>query len=180
MFFYRLPRKLPNEKIIKIVRKDFFILFKKILFFIILIILPWIVGNLMLSIYPNLLNGFIFYPIMLMSISAYCLFIWLFFFFSFIDYYLDAWIITNERIIDIRQDGFFARNISEQRLYRVQDVTSEVRGFFPTILKYGNIYIQTAGSKERFFFEEVPNPENIRNLITKLMEENKILHKGEV
>ncbi len=179
MFYYRLFNKLSNEKIIKVFRKDLFILFKKGLFFILLIIASWIFGYFMFSVYPNLFNGVFFYPLVLMSVSIYCLFIWLFFFFSFVDYYLDIWIVTNERIIDIRQAGFFNRTISEQLLYRVQDVTSEVAGFFPTILKYGNVYVQTAGTAERFFFKEIPNPEYARDLIIKLVEENKELHKDE-
>lgn len=94
----------------------------------------------------------------------------------FIDYYLDVWIITNERIIDVQQKSFFARAISEQRLYRVQDITSEVHGFFPTIFKYGEVHIQTAGAKQRFLFHEVPRPEKVRNIIIKLSERSKSRH----
>jgi hypothetical protein len=86
---------------------------------------------------------------------------------------LDVWIITNERIIDIQQKGFFSRVISEQRHYRIQDVTSEVNGIIATVLKYGNVYVQTAGSKQRFFFHEVPNPEEVRNTIIRLAERSK-------
>jgi len=125
---------------------------------------------------PGLLAGPISYPLIILSASAYYLFIWLFFFFSFIDYYLDVWFITNERIIDIQQKGFFSRTISEQRLYRVQDVTSEVHGAVATIFKYGDVYAQTAGSKQRFFFHEIPHPEEVRNIIIKLVERNKKKH----
>jgi len=173
---YRLPNKLPDEKIIKILRKDLFVLIKKIALFILLIILPMIFSYLMLVVYPNLLYGTISYPLIVLSISAYYLFVWLFFFFTFIDYYLDVWIITDERIIDVRQEGFFARIISEQRLYRIQDVTSEVQGFFSTIFKYGNIYVQTAGSKQRFFFSEIPHPNRVRDELIKLAERSKKKH----
>jgi hypothetical protein len=56
---------------------------------------------------PNMFYGPISGPLIGLSVSAYYLFAWLFFFFSFIDYYLDVWIITSERIIDIQQNGFF-------------------------------------------------------------------------
>lgn len=174
---YRLPGKLAGEKIIEVIRRDIFILVKRIFLFIILIILPVIFFQMMIFIYPNLLNGSISYPAVAIMASAYYLFIWLFFFFSFIDYYLDVWIITNERIIDVEQRGFFSRTISEQRLYRVQDVTSEVHGFFPTIFKYGNVFVQTAGIKQRFFFHEVPHPEKVRDTIIKLIEKNKKKYK---
>jgi uncharacterized membrane protein YdbT with pleckstrin-like domain len=179
LFLYRLPGKLPNEEIIKVLRRDVFILIKKILFFFLLLILPLILFYLVVtSIYPDILYGQISYPVFVLVVSFYYFFLWVFFFFSFIDYYLDVWIITNERIINIEQKGFFSRTISEQRLYRVQDVTSEVHGFFPTIFKYGNVYAQTAGAKERFFFHDIPNPDQIRDTIIKLAEKNKAIHQS--
>ena len=81
--------------------------------------------------------------------------------------------ITSERIIDIQQKGFFSRVIAEHKLFRIQDVTSEVHGIIPTVFKYGDVYIQTAGTKQRFFFNQVPNPERVRNIIIKLVQRNK-------
>lgn len=173
---YRLPNHIKNEKIVKVLRRDLFILFKKIVFFCMLLLLPLSFFWLMLEMYPNLLSGQISLPIVILLGSAYYLFIWLFFFFSFIDYYLDVWVITNERIIDVQQKGFFSRVIAEQRLYRIQDVVSEVHGFFPTVLKYGEVHIQTAGARQRFLFHEIPNPEKVRNMVIKLAERSKKKH----
>ncbi|MCD4761377.1 PH domain-containing protein [bacterium] len=170
---YRLPNKLPNEKIIKVIRRDIFILFKKIVMFLGLILLPVIFFYFFIYAQPGIFNGTLSYPLIVLGTSAYFLFVWLFFFFSFIDYYLDVWIITNERIIDIEQRGFFSRIIAEHKLFRVQDVTSEVHGFFPTILKYGDVHIQTAGVKQRFHFHQVPNPNEIRDKIIKLIQRKK-------
>lgn len=170
---FRLPNQLPDEKVVKIIRKDLFILLKRIFLLLLLIILPLAFFYLMIRIRPELLQGTISYPLVVLGTSAYYLFAWLFFFFSFIDYYLDVWIITNRRIIDIEQEGFFSRVISEQKLFRVQDVTSEVHGFFPTVLKYGDVHIQTAGTKQRFHFQEVPDPNGIRDVIIRLVERNK-------
>lgn len=152
-------------------RRDFFILFKKIIILASGVFLLFILLELMIYIFPNLLIGEIAYPVFLLTISACVLSAWLFFFFSFIDYYLDTWIITNLRIIDVRQQGFFSRIIAEQRLDRVQDVMSETHGFFPTIFRYGNVRIQTAGEEGRFFFQEIPHPDKIRDIIIKLSEQ---------
>jgi hypothetical protein len=170
---YRLPNQLPDEKIIKVFRRDYFIMFKKILLFALFAVLLVVAGIIVLAAIPNILAGGISYPLIVLGTSGYLLFIWLFFFFSFIDYYLDVWIITNYRIIDISQEGFFARTISEQYLEKIQDITSEVKGFFPTVFKYGNVYIQTAAEVSRFFMLEVPNPEKIRDIIIKMAEERK-------
>jgi len=132
------------------------------------------------NVQPALFHREISSSVIALASSAYYLFIWLFFFFSFIDYYLDIWLITSERIIDIQQKGFFSRVISEQKLFRIQDVTSEVHGFIPTILKFGNVHVQTAGTKERFFFHEVPNPDEVRNIIIHLVRLNQRKHKEEM
>lgn len=79
--------------------------------------------------------------IYLLGLMAYALLRWL-------DYYLDVWIITTQRIIDIEQRGLFNREISEISLERVQNVTVEIPGFLATVLKFGNLKIQTAGAGE--------------------------------
>jgi membrane protein YdbS with pleckstrin-like domain len=175
---YRLPNKLPDEKVVKVLHRDYFILFKKVLFFILLAILPFIFFRIMTLSFPALLNSLLSYTAVLLAASAYYLFIWLFFFFSFIDFYLDVWLVTNKRIINVEQEGFFSRTISEQKLCRIQDITSEVKGALPTIFKYGNVHIQTAGEEKRFVFEEVPNPDEVRNLLIKLTNMDKAEHEA--
>jgi len=177
--FY-LPNKDEDERIIKVMRRDLFILFKKVLFSSVLMVVPVVLFWIFLSINPFLLENRLAYVAIILGSSAYYLFVWLFFFFSFIDYYLDVWIITNERIVDIQQKGFFSRVISEQRLFRVQDVTSEVHGFFPTMLSYGEVYIQTAASKQRFLFHEIPNPQEVRDIIIKLVERSKAKYEKQL
>lgn len=173
MLIYNLPGKLPDEKIIKIIRRDSFILFKKLVLVVVLTGLPALVGLIMISLYPNLLNGEISYPLLVLGASGYVLFIWLFLFFSFIDYYLDLWIITDERIIDVKQEGFFSRTVAELKLFQIQDVTSELEGFFEFIFKYGDVYVQTAAETQRFMFKQIPNPEAVRDTIIKLVENKK-------
>jgi len=176
MLNYKLPGKLPNEKIIKILRRDFFVLLMKLILGAVLAGLPVLAGLMMLSFYPNLLQGDISYPLIVLAVSGYSLFIWLFLFFSFIDYYLDVWVITSERIIDVRQEGFFSRTVSELKLFQIQDVTSELKGLSKFIFRYGDVYVQTAGEVQRFVFRQIPHPEEVRDIIIKLVEENKKIH----
>lgn len=170
---HHLPNRLPNEKIIKIVRRDFFILVRKTFLIALLVILP--LAFFYLLIYSNigLINSSLGYAIVVLSVSIYYLYICLFAFFSFIDYYLDVWVITNERIVDVEQRGFFSRVISEHKHFRIQDVTSEVHGFWATMFRYGDVYVQTAGSKGRFRFHEIPQPNRTRDLIIKLVQRKK-------
>ena len=86
---------------------------------------------------------------------------------------LDTWIITNERIINIEQEGLFNRTASELDLAAVQDTTAEIRGILQTLFTYGQVYVQTAGEKGRFHFKNIDNPEHVKELITRLVEDDK-------
>jgi membrane protein YdbS with pleckstrin-like domain len=177
---YHLPNKLPNEKIVKIIRKDIFILLQKVLLFAFLMVLPLGVFYLILSATPAINASILGHTLVVLGASIYYLFIWVFFFFSFIDYYLDVWIITNERIIDIQQEGFFSRTISEHKLFRIQDVTSEVHGMMATLLRFGDVHVQTAGTVQRFNFKDIPGPNRVRDMIIKLVQKKKREQKEDI
>ena len=121
-----------------------------------------------------------YHNLLLFGESLATLFIWNFFFILWLDFYLDAWIVTNERIINIEQRGFFTRKISELKLTKIQDVTSEIIGVIPTLFNYGNIYVQTAGEKERFIFYQIPNPNYVKNVIVELQEKERLSEEKEL
>ena len=103
----------------------------------------------------------------MLAASCYLLIILAFFLTSFIDYYLDAYIITNQRIIDVHQNGLFNRVISGQNLSRVQDVTSKKKGILQTFFDYGDVFIQTAGESPNFEFYTIAKPNEVAQEILK-------------
>lgn len=78
---------------------------------------------------------------------------------------LDTWIVTDERILDIVQIGLFNRKISELHLESIQDISVNTKGLIESYLNFGNIEIQTAGTAQRFMFDKVPNPLEIKDII---------------
>lgn len=108
--------------------------------------------------------------IAIIVVFAYILFALAVMLYGFIDYYLDVYIVTNERIVNVEQNGFFRRKISELHLHQIQDVSAKVDGMFSTVLHYGNVYIQTAGERENFVFQSIPNPYRVSKLIVDLHE----------
>lgn len=111
--------------------------------------------------------------------SIFFLFGLLFLFQTFMEYWLDIFIVTDKRILDINQTGLFNRTVSELRLYRTQDVTSEIKGFLHSMFDYGDVYVQTAGEMERFHFENVPHPNDVAKTILELAEEDRKNHLEE-
>lgn len=167
--FY-LPHALPNEKIILLVRRHWFVLYLRLLLWAIVGSIPMVLALLLPGNVEGMAGSTIGYLLLVVGLSGYYLLLWLFVLHSFVDYWLDVWIVTNERIINIEQNQLFSRTAAEQKLSRVQDVTSEINGMFATFLHFGDVHVQTAGEKARFAFEQVPKPTEIARKITSLAE----------
>lgn len=168
---YTFPGRNKGERILLVLRRHWFVLVPVGLLFAFLLIFPLIIRFLLP---PGLLAGLqssVWSGVITLVLSAYYLFLWLFFFTILVDYYLDVWIVTNERVVSILQEALFLRVIAEQSIVRVQDVTSDVRGIFPTFLNFGNVFIQTAGERERFVFLQIPNPDHVKKVILRAHEE---------
>lgn len=174
-----IPNRKSGEEIVLHLRRHWFIFFRMFLLFIILCLLPIGLYLLLVSNFPNILEGQIIYPLLLLFASTYYLMIVLFAFTFWTTTYLDVWTITTERIINREQNGLFNRVVSELQLDNIQDITAEQKGFFATIFHYGNVHIQSAGEVNRFAFEQIPNPYQIAKIIQKLDEKAKINHTHE-
>jgi uncharacterized membrane protein YdbT with pleckstrin-like domain len=105
--------------------------------------------------------------------SLFLLMLWMYASLIFVDYYLDVWIVTDRRVINIEQKGLFSRQVSELYYAKIQDVTTEVKGLFPTFLNYGDLFVQTAAEKERFRFHNIPNPYEVKDLVMRLQKEGR-------
>ncbi len=79
-------------------------------------------------------------------------------------------VLTDENVVDIDQIGIFQKRIATLRLSRVQDIAVTVSGPMQTIFRYGTINIQTAGEKELFEFDYVPDPYAVKEFIVDLFE----------
>jgi hypothetical protein len=110
--------------------------------------------------------------------SIYYLSVILFFYTYFVTFYLDMWIITNDRLLDIEQASLFSRTVAEVDLYQIQDAASEVKGIFPSLFNYGSISLQTAGPVPKFTFHDIPNPDALRQKILDLSSRDKQFHEN--
>lgn len=163
------PAQEESEKVFLLVRRHWFtyVIFG---FLSLLFSLPAI-GIVVFWLYNpdlSLLTG----NIIILGGSIYFLFVLSVFLYGFVDYYLDIYIVTDRRLVDIKQNGFFNREISELYLREVQDVKAKVSGLFPTTLHFGQVIIQTAGKTENFIFDSVPHPYAISKMIMDLHELN--------
>lgn len=165
-----LPNAIPDETIVHVLHRHPLTIFWLAMGYVLFLgCIPFLFWYLPLY-QAELVADPVLMPLIVLGGSAFFLFAWLFLFQNFMDYYLDVWIVTNKRILNIEQTGLFTRIVSELRLYRVQDVTSTVKGIAETLFDYGNVEIQTAGEKTRFLFEQIPHPNSVSKSILELSE----------
>ena len=165
---YSFPGQHHNENVVLILRKHKLTLLPYAFHLLALIFLPVL---FYIFVVPMMFSAFLEDPynkvFILFSIIYYG-FIWIIAFIVWVDYYLDIWIITNQRLLDIEQIGFFNRVVSELDLKRIQDITSRVHGLFPTMFGFGNIHIQTAAEEHKFELKSIPHPVTVRRKIIEL------------
>ncbi|USN53858.1 MAG: PH domain-containing protein [Candidatus Nomurabacteria bacterium] len=111
----------------------------------------------------------------------FCLVLLAVIFFSWRQWYMwsmNVLLITNQRIVDIDQRGFFDRTVSETTYRRIQDVSYSSSGIFATLFHYGRIVIQTAGTQTRIELAYIKNPEHVQDLITHLQDESALTDRA--
>jgi hypothetical protein len=168
-----------NEKVIRVVHRHWFDIFEQYLI-VIAIILVVAAG---VFIFPSVFfktGGASGYALTFFIATTLLIITWIYSFLVWVDYYFDMWIITSERVVNIEQKGLFLREVSELKYNKVQDVTADVKGLFPTVLNYGDVHIQTAAEEERFFFRHIPNPYEIKNIIMELVKNREINKTNEI
>ena len=168
-----IPNKHHGEDVIFHLRRHWFIFFRLFLFFVFVALVPLALYFLVANNVPTLLEHEVGFPALLVLFLSYYLILLVLILTTWTNTYLDVWTVTSDRIINREQNGLFHRVVSELDLRKVQDVTAEQKGFFPTIFHYGQVYIQSAGSRERFVFEQVPKPYKVAKIIQKLDEKAK-------
>jgi len=109
------------------------------------------------------------------GVIAFVYIAWLIFWVSYLAYeyinwYRDRFIITNQRIVNVDQRSMFSRRVSELEFDRVQDIAHEVGGVFAAALNFGNVIIQSAGSRD-MTIKDIARPAELQDIIVRLVKE---------
>lgn len=86
---------------------------------------------------------------------------------NFFDYYLDAWLVTDQGVIDIAWHGWFHRESTRVLYSDIQGVGYEINGVLPTLLRYGTIEVEKVSTGNAISLDYVYNPRSIEALILK-------------
>ena len=120
----------------------------------------------------------------LMGVSAFtCLLMtifWMYYsmflYISWLDYELDLFVITNNRVIAVEQKSFLNRAVGECTLDKIQEVGIETKGLFANIFDYGTVTLKTAGSTTNFDMTFSPKPMESSRYINNIVDRYRDAH----
>jgi len=100
----------------------------------------------------------------------------LLFFYHYIMWYYTIWIVTNQRLRQVTQKGFFGKDVVELRLSKIQNISYNIPGFSGEIFGFGTIIIQTFVGD--LVIHKVEHPDKTYNKLQDAVN-NAIEHPGE-
>ncbi|MDO8728279.1 MAG: PH domain-containing protein [bacterium] len=154
-----------GEKVILLLRKHRFVLYMPLGLFAFACLVPIVVYTN----FSSYLRAPGIFPLFLFVASIWYIVFWTATFYSLTLYTLNVVIVTNKRIIESEQRGFFNRKISELHVHRIQDISVHTNGMIETFLQFGDIVVQTAASERQFTFNQIANPEIVKDTIMQIV-----------
>ncbi len=156
---FELSYKLnPGERFVAIVRKHWFLIAPKLFeYFIIIALLLIFVKKFVPFRWSMVIIPLIF--------GSYLLY----FFYCWILWQTDYYILTSERIIKITQKGVLSRTMNEIAVANISNAVSNIKGVTATLLGFGTIKIFLKNG-EVFSLKNIIEPIKIYQAIIKLKE----------
>jgi hypothetical protein len=90
-----------------------------------------------------------------------------------ISWYFSVYIVTDQRLLQIKQKGFWTRSVVDMNLNQIQMVNYEIAGVQETMLKFGTIMMQTFVGD--LVIHDVHHPEKTQKRILSILRERGVL-----
>jgi hypothetical protein len=142
----------PDEEIIHVTRKFPIVLRKSLIWGLVIIVLtliPWAIA------YPNSYSWLNLSYIWMITGTVILTIYW---FISWVSWYYSVYVLTTHRIMLIKQNGLFDREVSELTLNNIQNVNYRIKGLQASMFKYGDITIETLSGSENLILEKIHHP----------------------
>lgn len=150
------------EKVLCFCRKHFIVLVRPFL------LTAMIMGTLVFSIMLTLqLRGGEEWPWRLVLVGAFFTLTVAYhtFFLRLVQYYLEMFVVTNYRVIDLEKSVFIHDDKEMVDLHEIQDIKKNQDGVLANLLNYGDITITTASTISSMVLQKIPHPDYYLNRI---------------
>ena len=79
-----------------------------------------------------------------------------------------VFLVTDMRVVDYEQRGFFHRIVTEARFEQIDEVSVQVKGIIATLFRFGTLRLKLHGAAADIEVERVQRPEHLADLINDL------------
>lgn len=136
-------------------------------------LVPWVITTIICFFLPILLNVllinfFTFREVLFIDLVWYSLTL-SYAYLKTIAWLFNVGIVTNLRVVDIDFSSIIDKNFSATSLSDITDVSEKTNGFLRSMLQFGNVFVQTAGTNQNIEYPSVPDPVDVVTVINRLM-----------
>lgn len=158
----RFETQEKKEEIILLLRRHWITNLPRLILALILMAAPFF-----FNLIPGLSTLMVLYGAMVRAL--WYLFTFAFVLESFLSWYFNVNIVTDERIVDIDFYSLIYKEISHCKIDKIQDITFTMGGVTRLLFNFGDVIIQTAGEIPVFKFEAVPRPDLVVKKLNELL-----------
>lgn len=87
---------------------------------------------------------------------------------GFLNWYFNATIITDQKIVDIDFEHLLYKAVDLAPLLKIEEADSVTAGILGTIFNFGNVSVQTAGATVAIEMKKVPHAAQVADMILDL------------
>lgn len=148
-----------DEEVITIERRFPIVLRRPLIFGLLIItvaILPWIFAYGLSLSWLNIA----YYWMAICSI--FLLFYWLR---SWVGWHYSIYVLTNQRIMVVKQSGFFSREVVDLALHNIQNVNYSIKGIQGAMFGFGSLNIDTLSGSGGLRLKYVYKPARLQKII---------------
>lgn len=100
------------------------------------LLIPFLIGSIPVLIWPDNLNY------LWVAVGGFVVGLMLFFY-HWMGWHFSVYIVTNQRLRQITQKGFFNKSVIDLGISKIQNISYNVPGFTAAMLGYGTLVVQT-------------------------------------
>lgn len=156
---FQFQGQRPDESVMLLIRQHWAVLLKPLLIALVTLVVP--IGIFALISGMAMIWGLVIYVVVMAVWLGRVIY-------SFMS---TMSILTNHRLLDVTQKGFFMRSINEAELSRIQDVSSEVKGVLQTTFHFGQVIIRTASKDSALVIENIADPYQVQQAIVRSLKD---------
>ena len=167
---YKRIHVVEGEKIEMVIYHHFLPHLHRMIFGMILLLLPFFFmfvlfaqGNIGIAIFALLIFVGVYY-----NIRQY--FVWS----------RNVFVVTNKKIVDIDQKGFFSKTVSEVGYDKIVDIYFTSKGMLSTLFDFGTIYVKTSIPNTTLMISHVGDVKNITGHIIEISKESGMIASPEI